>query len=121
MCNLGVYTYNFINLNREYINKESAISNDCLNLNFEIISAKYSGSSLMVLVKNKPSGTRISRINIKEENTTLSKETDIPSLGQKEIIFENFREDITDASTPASALIFPNSCESYAKTVYLQN
>jgi hypothetical protein len=118
---LGVYSYNFIKLNREYVNEETSVSNNCINLNFEIISAKYEGDALSVLVKNQPSSIHISKISIKAENITLSKETDMPALSDKTILFENFMTDKPNATMPTILMIFPNNCESYAKTVYLQN
>lgn len=111
---LALYSYNIINSNREYINEESAKSNDCLNTDFEVISAEYKENSISVLVKNKPaSDFSIKTVNIILENITLTKETTISIGMQDYVLFENINEEYE------AVLVYPNNCEKYAKTVYI--
>jgi hypothetical protein len=110
-----VYTYNFLNVNKEYINKESKLSNDCLTIAFEILTINYSGNDLFITVKNNPSSSSsITRMSIMLQNETKSRDVQINPSKQQDISFENF------ISAQENILVYPNSCEAYAKAILIK-
>ncbi len=112
---LVVYTYSFINLNNAYIKEESKTSNNCLNLNFDVLKITNSKNNIILTIRNNPLSTyEITQMNLKLENNTITKEIKIAPSKINEVLFENAPVD------KDNIFIYPNNCEIFGKLVYLQ-
>jgi len=109
----ALYSYNFITMNKNYISQQSQVSNACINLNFDVISASYDAGSLLVTVKNQEISTsNIKKIFVNVGGRTLSKETSIPPSSQEQVAFDGLSEKYESIS------VYPNDCDAYAKIIY---